>query len=373
MVASVDLHAKVLECRGKFNKGTVLGLKSETFQSGTFDRHQPGDDDIVISVKYCGVCHSDVHACEAPDASNYPCTPGHEIAGIVEHVGKNVTNFAVGDKAGIGCMVDSCLNCEYCNNDEEQYCENGATMTYGGEPKHGRAGKEKTRGGYSTVMTVHNKFAIKIPEEMPLEVAGPIMCAGITVYDPLTHWKAGSERVKKVGIVGGGGLGHMGIQLAKELGCEVTAITTSPGKSETLKSLGASRVLVSTDEEQMKGAAKSLDLILNTISAEHDIMLYHNLLRNDGTLVQLGLVQKPHTLPQTPLLFKRAGVSGSLIGGIKATQEVIDLCASKKIYPSIEVVPVSKINDIFAELQSKNTMPRRYVLDIANTMGDYKA
>lgn len=366
MVASLNLTADLIECKSKFGENSK-------FEAGKCERHQPCDNSIVIAVKYTGVCHSDVHACEGDNASSYPCTPGHEIAGTVEYVGSNVKGFKVGDKAGIGCMVDSCLDCEYCNDDEEQYCEKGATMTYGSEPKHGRAGKEKTRGGYSTVMTVHERFAIKIPDDMPLEVAGPIMCAGITVYDPLKHWNAGSDRVKRIGIVGGGGLGHMGIQLAKALGCEVTAITTSPDKEPKLKELGASRVLVSTDEECMKGAAKSLDLILNTISANHDIMLYHNLLRNDGTLVQLGLVQKPHELPQTPLIFKRAGVSGSLIGGIKNTQEVIDLCQSKKIYPTIEVVPVSKINDIFHELQGKNTMPRRYVLDIANTMSSYSA
>lgn len=366
MVASLNLTADVLECQQKFGD-------SSKFQLGKFERHAPCDHSVVMSIKYVGVCHSDVHACEGEDASSYPCTPGHEIAGIVEHVGSKVTKFKVGDKIGVGCMVDSCLDCEYCKDDEEQYCENGCTMTYGGEPKHGRAGKEKTRGGYSTLMTVHERFTLNIPEDMPLEVAGPIMCAGITVYDPMVHWKAGSDRVKHVGIVGGGGLGHMGIQIAKALGCEVTAITTSPEKSDKLKELGASRVLVSTDDECMKGAAKSLDLILNTISANHDIMPYHNLLRNDGTLVQLGLVQKPHEVPQTPLIFKRAGISGSLIGGIKNTQEVINLCQSKKIYPTIEVVPVSKINEIFHELQTKNTMPRRYVLDIANTMSSYSA
>lgn len=342
------------------------------FEATSFTRHQPGPKDVVLSVKYCGVCHSDVHAAkDDPSPEKYPVMPGHEIAGVVEWVGSEVTKLKPGDHVGVGCMVDSCLDCEFCQLSNEQYCVNGATMTYGGEPKHGRAGSETTRGGYSTRMVVTEHFCVKVPKDLPLEVVGPILCAGVTVFDPLVHWKAGSEHVKKIGIAGGGGLGHMGIKLAKALGCEVTAITSSPKKTDALKELGASRVIVSTDEGAMKGAAKSLDLILNTISAPHDVMMYQALLRPNGTLVQLGLVGKPHSVCQVPLLMSRAGISGSLIAGMKATQELIEICTREKIWPSIEVVHCNQIDRIYDELMSKSSMPKRYVLDVANTMEEY--
>jgi uncharacterized zinc-type alcohol dehydrogenase-like protein len=217
---------------------------------------------------------------------------------------------------------------------------------------------------------VHEKFAIKIPKSMDLKYAGPIMCAGITVYDPLKHWHAGEAHVKHIGIIGGGGLGHMGIKIAKAMGCEVTAFTTSPSKVEHLKGLGAKQVVVSTDKKQMESAKRSQDLILNTISADHDVMQYQPLLRPNGTIVQLGLVQKPHEVPQTPLLMNRNAIAGSLIGGVKATQEIVDLCAEKQIYPDVKVVPCSKVDEIFNELQNKSTTVQRYVLDMS-TMDDF--
>lgn len=335
------------------------------FSPIVFERHQPGDEDILFDLKYCGCCHSDVHACENPSKDYKPTVPGHELAGIVTFVGSKVKNFKVGDKIGVGCMVDSCHDCEYCEIGDEQYCDNGATFTYGAEPKHGRAGKQITRGGYSNKHVVHEKFAIKIPESMDLKYAGPIMCAGITVYDPLKHFKAGQPHVKKIGIVGGGGLGHMGIKLAKALDCTVTAFTTSESKIEHLKALGADKVVLSTDDKQMQDAKRSQDLILNTVSADHDVMMYEALLRPNGVLVQLGLVQKPHTVPQTPLIFQRHSIAGSLIGGVKATQEVVDLCAEKNIHPDVKVVPCSKVDEVFAELQHKSTTVQRYVFDIS--------
>jgi uncharacterized zinc-type alcohol dehydrogenase-like protein len=250
------------------------------------------------------------------------------------------------------------------------YCETGVTWTYGSAPKHGRCGTTVTKGGYSSRMTVNEHFVIKLPDNMPMEVVGPVMCAGITMYDPLVHWKAGSKHVKKVGIIGGGGLGHMGIKLAKALGCEVSAITTSPSKADALKKLGADHVVISTDEESMKAHRKSLDLILNTISAEHQVMHYHPLLRTNGTIVMLGLVPQPHSVCQLPLL-GRAGISGSLIGGVQRTQEVVDLCAAKGILPDVEVIPCSKVNEVFDELSHKSALPRRYVLDIENTLDDF--
>lgn len=341
-------------------------------ESVTFQRHPPGDEDIVFDIKYCGACHSDVHAAESKDKYQ-PVTPGHELAGIVTFAGSKVKNFKVGDKIGVGCMVDSCQACEFCEIGDEEFCEKGCTFTYGAEPKHGRAGTETTRGGYSDKFTVHEKFAIKIPESMDLKYAGPIMCAGITMYEPLMHYKAGSEHVKHIGIVGGGGLGHMGIKIAKALGCEVTAISTSPSKVDHLKSLGAARVIISTDEDNMKEAAKSLDLILNTVSAPHDIMLYHKLLRPNGTIVQLGLVQDPHSVPQVALIMTRTSIAGSLIGGVKRTQEIVDLCAEKSIHPDVKVVSCLEADRVFAELREKSTTVQRYVFDVANTMKDFTA
>lgn len=353
-----------------FNKPTGKD-SSYKCESVTFQRHAPGDEDIAFDLKYCGICHSDVHATEGPEDKFKPVVPGHELAGIVTYVGSKVKNFKVGDKIGVGCMVDSCHNCEFCEIGDEQFCEKGCTMTYGGEPKHGRAGTEITRGGYSDKHVVHEKFAIKIPETMDLKYAGPIMCAGITVYEPLKHYNAGSEHVKRIGIVGGGGLGHMGIKIAKSMGCEVTAITTSPSKVDHLKKLGATTVIVSTDEEAMKKGAKSLDLILNTISADHDVMHYQPLLRPNATLVCLGLVQQPHPVPQVPLIMNRNAIAGSLIGGVRRTQEIVDLCEEKQIYPDVVVVDCNKADDIFAELQGKSTTVQRYVFDIANTMQDF--
>jgi len=343
--------------------------KGRKFSPIVFERHQPGDEDIMFDLKYCGCCHSDVHACENPDGYK-PTVPGHELAGIATFVGSKVKNFKVGDKVGVGCMVDSCHDCEFCEIGDEQYCDNGSTMTYGGEPKHGRAGTQITRGGYANKMVVHERFAIKIPESMDLKYAGPIMCAGITVYDPLKHWHAGEAHVKHIGIIGGGGLGHMGIKIAKSMGCEVTAFTTSPSKVEHLKGLGASKVIVSTDEKQMESAKRSQDLILNTISADHDVMQYQPLLRPNGNIVQLGLVQRPHTVPQVPLLMNRNGICGSLIGGVKATQEIVDLCAKEQIFPDVKVVPCSKVDEIFNELQHKSSTVQRYVFDIS-TMEDF--
>eukprot|EP00953_Heterococcus_sp_UTEX-ZZ885_P004908 3129-Heterococcus_DN1.PRE.1 len=429
-----------------------------------FQRHAPGPLDIVIRVTHCGVCHTDCHACFDPPGpfGEYPVMPGHEACGVVEFVGSQVQKFKVGDHAciractatlavslthlqavaskhnvyalyraysGVGCMVDSCQKCEYCTESEEQYCVTGSTFTYGADPVYGRAGPSKTQGGYSSKMVVHEHFAVLIPKSMPLEVAGPIMCAGITMYDPLQHWKAGSDKCKRVGIVGGGGLGHMGITLAKAMGCTVTCISTSPSKAEALKKLGADTVVISTDADAMKAAARTLDLILNTVSAPHDMMAYHALLRPNGTrcsackvllqrrlctsavdgstvatalctldhttttltltlhttttvatacynvhtVVQLGLVNEPHPVNQVAMLWTRTGLSGSLIGGMRATQEVVDLCAEKKIYPKVEVVPCSRIDSVFQELNSKSATVQRFVLDIANTLDDFVA
>mmetsp|Transcript_46851 Transcript_46851/g.117282 ORF Transcript_46851/g.117282 Transcript_46851/m.117282 type:complete len:361 (+) Transcript_46851:281-1363(+) len=335
-----------------------------------FSRHAPGPNDVVIDVKYCGVCHSDIHTAKGDwGPAVYPCVPGHEAAGVISAVGSDVTKFKVGDHAGVGCFVDSCLDCSQCHAGDEQYCEKGMTGTYNGKPVHGRAGPvdaPTTYGGYSQTMVVNERFTIKIPQDYPLECAGPLMCAAITVWDPMMHW--GVKEGTRVGILGMGGLGMMGLKLAKGLGCEVTVITSSPNKVESCKEMGADRVIVSSSEECMKKAALSLDLILNTVSATHEVATYIPLLASAGTIVQLGGVTTDHKLNQMPLMFNRRSVAGSLIGGIRATQECLDFCHKKGIRPNVEVVSCDKINDVYDILTTKNDAVRRYVLDIANTL-----
>jgi len=341
----------------------------------TFERQMPGPNEIAFDIKYCGVCHSDVHQIENPDnvsPDHGGEVVGHELAGIVTFVGDKVKQFKVGDKIGVGCMVDSCQDCEFCDLEHQQYCEKGCILTYGSEAKfEGRAGKGRTRGGYSNKMVIQEKFAIRLPESLPLEKAGPIMCAGITVYDPLTHWKAGSEHVKRIGIVGGGGLGHMGIKIAKAMGCTVTSFTTSPDKAEHLKKIGADHIVISTNEDEMKAAAKTLDLILNPIPAHHDVMNYVNTLRPNGTIVQLGLVGQPMEFSQVNLIFSRTSIAGSLIGGIKATQEVVDLCAREKIYPDTKLIKCSEVQKAFEDLAGKSSSVQRYVIDM-ESMAEYQ-
>mmetsp|Transcript_26085 Transcript_26085/g.46384 ORF Transcript_26085/g.46384 Transcript_26085/m.46384 type:complete len:361 (-) Transcript_26085:173-1255(-) len=337
-----------------------------------FSRHAPGPDDVVIDIKYCGVCHSDLHTAKGEwGMPVYPCVPGHEAAGVVSAVGSNVTKFKVGDHAGVGCFVDSCLDCSQCTAGDEQYCEKGMTMTYNSKPVHGRAGPVEsptTYGGYSRTMVVNERFTIKIPDGYPMECAGPLMCAAITVWDPLRHW--GAKEGTRVGIIGMGGLGMMGLKLAKALGCDVTAITSSPNKVDTCKEMGADHVIVSSDEECMKKAEKSLDLILNTVSASHEVATYIPLLFSSGTIVQLGGVTTDHKLNQMALLFARRSVAGSLIGGIKSTQECVDFCHKNNIVPTVDVVSCDKINEVYEILSTKNDAVKRYVLDIANTLGN---
>mmetsp|Transcript_22722 Transcript_22722/g.71142 ORF Transcript_22722/g.71142 Transcript_22722/m.71142 type:complete len:370 (-) Transcript_22722:132-1241(-) len=335
-----------------------------------FERHEPGEEDVVFRLVCCGVCHTDLHFVKNDlGGSRYPLVPGHELAGVVTHVGSKVTKFKVGSKIGVGCFVDSCLDCAYCKQGDEQYCTKGMTMTYGFDKTYGRAGPADsgyTQGGYSSQMVINERFAIVVPDDYPLEKAGPVMCSAITMYDPLVHWGAGSGG-KSVGIVGIGGLGVFGIKLAAALGNKVYAFTTNPSKVAKIKELGAEPI-VSSDGEAMAAAANSLDLILDTVSAKHEIPQYVDLLKNDGTLVMLGLVTEPLAFSQLPLVFGRRSIAGSLIAGIKVTQECMDLCAEKKIYQETQLVPCDKINEIFDKLESVNDTPVRYVLDIENTM-----
>lgn len=340
--------------------------KEAAFAPLTIKRNLPGDDDVTFELKYCGICHTDVHiANNDMGSTHYPVVPGHELAGVVTAIGKNVTNFKVGDKVGVGCIVDSCLTCEACKGGDEHSCDNGMTMTYDSDIKHGHIATDSgyTYGGYSGSQTVNHKFLVKVPDSFPLDAAGPVFCAGITMYSPLAHWQA-TKGGKRVGIIGIGGLGQMGVRLAKAMGNEVTAISTSPNKEAAAKEIGADRFVVSTDPESMAAAANSLDLILNTVSAEHDLSHYLSLLRRDGTLVQLGLVLNPHPVQQMALMFKRLSVAGSIIGGIPQTQECMDFCAEHNIVPKVELIKADRLDEVYTALKAKNDGVIRYVLDI---------
>jgi len=331
-----------------------------------FQRNLPGDDDVSFDLKYCGICHSDIHwAKDELGMTNYPCVPGHELAGVVSAVGKNVKGFAIGDKVGVGCIVDSCMGCASCKEDAEHFCEKGMTMTYNYEIKHGhiKTNSHYTFGGYSSSYTVNQRYLIKIPKSYPLESAGPLFCAAITMYSPLAHWGA-IKGGKNVGIVGIGGLGQMGVQLAKAMGNKVTAISTSPNKKETALEIGADNFVVSTDPESMKGAANSLDLILNTVSVNHQLSTYLPLLRRDGTLVQLGAVMAPHAVSQVALVMKRIQVAGSKTGGMKETQDCMDFCAKHNIIPKTKLIKATELDNVYEILQKKNDQVMRYVLDI---------
>jgi len=337
-----------------------------SFEKIEIQRNVCGDEDVTFDMKYCGICHTDVHISNNDmGRTNYPCVPGHELAGVVAAVGKNVTKFKVGDHVGVGCISDSCMKCDGCDVGEEHLCDGGMTGTYDGQIKHGHISTDRgwTYGGYSGSQTVHQRFIIKVPEGFPLEAAGPVFCAGITMYSPLCHWgvKAGGKRV---GIIGIGGLGQMGVRLAKAMGNTVTAISTSPGKEAAAREIGADNFVISTDAASMAAAAKSVDLILNTVSADHQADHYLPLLANKGTLVQLGLVITPHQVCQLPLMMRNLSIAGSLIGGLPQTQECIDFCAEHKIVPRIKVVKSSDLADVYKQLSSKNDAIIRNVLDI---------
>ena len=327
------------------------------------ERRQPGPRDVQIEIDYCGVCHSDLHQVRSEwEGTLYPCVPGHEIVGHVTVVGDEVTGFKVGDFVGVGCMVNSCQLCSACEEGLEQYCENGLIATYNSEvdepPGH-------TLGGYTQRIVVDEKFVLKIthPSEQLAAVA-PLLCAGITTYSPLRHWQAGPG--KKVGIVGIGGLGHMGIKLAHAMGAHTIAFTTSESKREDAKALGADEVIVSRNAEEMEAHANSFDLILDTVAASHNLDVYTNLLKREGTLVLVGVPENPHPSPDvSPLIFKRRSIAGSLIGGIAETQEMLDFCAEKGIVSEIEMIPIQKIDEAYDRMQ-KSDVRYRFVIDNAS-------
>jgi alcohol dehydrogenase (NADP+) len=327
----------------------------------TISRREPQLTDVDIDILFCGVCHSDLHQARNEWHNTvYPCVPGHEIVGRVTRVGKQVSKFKPGDLAAVGCMVDSCRTCANCRAGLEQYCLPGAVWTYNGEDKFLGG---QTFGGYSTSVVVDEAFALRVPAGMDLAATAPLLCAGITTYSPLRHWKAGPG--KKVGIVGLGGLGHMAVKLARAFGAHVVLFTTSPGKVADGQRLGAHEVVISKNENEMKKHAASFDFVLDAVSAEHDINTYLNLLKLDGTLTLVGLPEHPIPVAAFNLVIPRRSFAGSAIGGIAETQEMLDFCAAHKIASDIELIPMQKINEAWARLL-KQDVRYRFVVDMAS-------
>ena len=325
-------------------------------------RRAPGPRDVQIEIAYCGVCHSDLHTVRSEwGGTKFPCVPGHEIVGQVSAVGDGVGGFKVGDTVGVGCMVDSCRHCPSCAEGLEQYCENGFTGTYNG-PTPDAPGH--TLGGYAQRIVVDEKFVLRIRHpQAQLAAVAPLLCAGITTYSPLRHWNAGPG--KKIGIVGIGGLGHMGIKIAHAMGAHVVAFTTSEGKRQDAHDLGADEVVVSRNLAEMKAHADSFDLILDTVAASHDLDPYASLLKRDGTLVLIGVPEHPHPSPYVGnLVFKRRAISGSLIGGIAETQEMLDFCAKHGIVADIEMIAARDIDQAYDRMV-RSDVRYRFVIDNA--------
>lgn len=324
-------------------------------------RRKPTAHDVEIDILYCGVCHSDLHTARNEwHGTTYPCVPGHEIVGKVVSIGAHVHKFKVGDLVGVGCMVDSCRECQYCQEGLEQYCEPGMTGTYDSPDKH--LGTQ-TYGGYSESVVVDENFVLRIPDNLDAASAAPLLCAGITTYSPLRHWNVSPG--KKVGIVGIGGLGHMGIKIAKAMGAEVVAFTTSESKFAEAKRLGADEVVLSKDKEQMAAYRGKLHFILDAVSAEHDINAYLQLLRVDGSLALVGAPELPLPVAAFSVIAGRKSFSGSMIGGIAETQEMLDFCGEHNIVSDIEMIDIQHINEAYERLL-KGDVRYRFVIDMAS-------
>ena len=342
--------------------GTVSATDDLTAM--TISRRSPEATDVDIEVLYCGVCHSDLHSARNDwGRAQYPLVPGHEIVGRVVRVGNEVSRYSAGDLVAVGCLVDSCRSCSSCEDDLEQYCEGGGMVgTYGSiDQRHGGV---MTYGGYSERIVVEQRFVLKVPENLDAKATAPLLCAGITTWSPLRHWQVGKGDT--VGIVGLGGLGHMGVKFAHALGAKVVMITSSPAKAEDARRLGADSVLISTDAKAMKAADSSFDFLLNTIPVEHDINPYLSLLKRDGTMVIVGaLVPLQQNALQTgALVMKRRRLSGSIIGGLKETQEMLDFCGEHNIVADIELIDMQGINQAYQRIL-KNDVKYRFVIDMA--------
>ena len=326
----------------------------------TLARRTPKADDVEIAIEYCGLCHSDVHATRGEwGGTTWPLVPGHEIVGTVSRVGSAVVDFAAGDRVGVGCMVDSCRTCESCLDGLEQYCENGMTGTYGAIDR--RNGDSVTQGGYSSSIVVDRRYVVRVPESLDPAAAAPLLCAGVTTFSPLRHF--GVEEGDVVGVVGLGGLGHMAVKLARAMGAKVVVFTTSDAKVAAALELGADEVVLSRDEEAMAGANHSIDLIIDTVAAPHDLNPYFRTLRVDGALFQLGLPSEPMP-PVNPgsLIRRRIAYAGSLIGGIAETQEMLDFCAGHGVAAEIEMVRADQLNEAYDRMVAGD-VKYRFVLD----------
>ncbi len=326
-----------------------------------FERREPREHDVVIEILYCGVCHSDLHTVRDEwGAGHYPIVPGHEIVGRVTRVGSGVSKFKAGDLAGVGCMVDSCRQCANCKDDLEQFCVQGATFTYASKD---RVDGSPTQGGYASQIVVDEAFVLRISDKLDLAAVAPLLCAGITTYSPLKHWKVGKG--SKVGVIGLGGLGHMALKLAHAFGATVVQFTTSPSKREDALRLGADEVVLSNDPAQMKAHAGSFDFILDTVSAPHDLNVYLQMLKRDGTMTLVGVPDSPPTVAAGSLIFGRRALAGSLIGGIAETQEMLDFCAEHGIVADIETIRIQDINQAY-ERMLKSDVKYRFVIDMAS-------
>jgi uncharacterized zinc-type alcohol dehydrogenase-like protein len=345
-------------------KAYSVATATSPFTSTTIPRRETTDRDVQIEILYCGICHSDLHTARdewhSVMPTTYPCVPGHEIVGRVTKVGSSVTRYKPGDLVGVGCMVDSDHSCPNCKADVEQFCLN-ATFTYNSPDKHGTA--PVTYGGYSESIVVDESFVLRVPGNLELSGVAPLLCAGITTYSPIRRW--GDIKGKKVGIVGLGGLGHMGVKFAKAFGAHVVVFTTSPAKKEDALRLGAHEVIISTNQEEMKQHAGTFNFILDTIAAEHDINAYINMLGLEGNITLVGAPEKPLPLVSFALIFGRKSISGSLIGGIRETQEMLDFCGKHNITSDVEVIPIQKVNEAYERLV-RSDVKYRFSIDMAS-------
>lgn len=342
--------------------GYAVKDASSPFELFKFNRREVGASDVLIKILYCGICHSDIHQVrnEWGGGSIYPMVPGHEIVGQVVSVGANVKNYKPNDLVGVGCFVDSCRKCSTCNEREEQFCEHIA-FTYNGLETDS---KTPTYGGYSSQIVVDERYVLRVSDKLPLANVAPLLCAGITMYSPLKRFKAGPG--KRVAIAGLGGLGHMGVKLAVAMGAEVTVLSTSAAKEQDARRLGAHHFIVTRDAKNLAASAEQFDLIIDAISAEHDINLYLNLLRKEGVLVLVGIAEKPLKLQPPSLIRRRRMITGSMIGGTRETQEMLDFCAEKNISADVEIVPIQELAPAY-ERTIKGDVRYRFVIDL-NTL-----
>lgn len=344
------------------NAYAAANLK-EPLKPFQIQRRAPEPHDVVIEIHYCGVCHSDIHQARNEWGGGiFPMVPGHEIVGKVVQVGSSVKNYKIGDSVGVGCFIDSCHTCKPCKDGLEQYCENNVKQTYNSLEKDG---KTPTYGGYSKQIVVNENFVLRIPDNLPLDKAAPLLCAGITTYSPLRHWKIKSG--DKVAVIGLGGLGHMAVKIAAAMSAEVTVLSHSDKKKEDALRFGAKNFALGSDAETFKKYANYFDLIINTVGSTIDINQYLGLLKLDATMVQVGLPENPNSVHAFPLIMKRRSLAGSLVGGIKETQEMLDFCGKHNITCDIELIPIEKINEAY-DRTIKSDVRYRFVIDIKNSL-----